>query len=119
MTAQKDTHFITSLDEMESFMERCMLAVGSKPSHAKMLASCLIAADYRGHFSHGLNRLGIHFNNNNWFGIDFNLNLSKDKYVNDVRQGSTSSNEEPIIIKESAATAFVDGNNLLGPVVGK
>ena len=39
--------------------------------------------------------------------------------MNDVRQGSTSSNEEPIIIKESAATAFVDGNNLLGPVVGK
>jgi LDH2 family malate/lactate/ureidoglycolate dehydrogenase len=40
-------------------MERCMLAVGTKPDHAKSLASCLIAGDYRGHFSHGLNRLDM------------------------------------------------------------
>ena len=44
-------------DEMQNFMERCMLAVGAKSEHAKSLASCLIAGDYRGHFSHGLNRL--------------------------------------------------------------
>lgn len=46
-------------DEMANFMERCMLAVDTSPSHSKSLAACLIAADYRGHYSHGLNRLGI------------------------------------------------------------
>ena len=34
-------------NDMENFMERCMLAVGSKQSHAKSLANCLIAGDYR------------------------------------------------------------------------
>ena len=35
--------------------------VGAKDDHAKSLSSCLIAADHRGHFSHGLNRLGKTF----------------------------------------------------------
>jgi LDH2 family malate/lactate/ureidoglycolate dehydrogenase len=57
---ENTTHdsYLIQKHEMESFMERCMLTAGSKPHHAKSLASCLIAADYRGHFSHGLNRLG-------------------------------------------------------------
>jgi LDH2 family malate/lactate/ureidoglycolate dehydrogenase len=45
-------------NEMENFMERCMLAAGACSDHAKSLAACLIAADYQGNFSHGLNRLG-------------------------------------------------------------
>ncbi len=56
---EKDDYCIVDKNEMEQFIERCMLAVKCKPSHAKLLAKCLIAADYRGHFSHGLNRLGI------------------------------------------------------------
>ena len=52
-------YYLIKKDDMENFMERCMLAAGAKPDHAKSLASCLIAGDYRGHFSHGLNRLGI------------------------------------------------------------
>lgn len=35
-----------------------MVAAGSCSDHAKMLAECLVEADYRGHYSHGLNRLG-------------------------------------------------------------
>lgn len=35
-------------------------------------------------------------------------------YVRDVKEGTTNSKDEPVIIKESAATALVDGNNLLG-----
>jgi LDH2 family malate/lactate/ureidoglycolate dehydrogenase len=57
-TATKADYYLVEKNEMENFMERCMLAVGTKPDHAKSLASCLIAGDYRGHFSHGLNRLG-------------------------------------------------------------
>lgn len=39
-------------------------------------------------------------------------------YVRDVKSGTTNSTDEPLIVKESLATALVDGNNLLGPVVG-
>ena len=39
-------------------------------------------------------------------------------YVNDIANGITVSNTEPRILKETVATAHVDGMNLLGPVVG-
>ena len=54
-----DLYYTVNKTEMEDFMDRCMVTAGSKPTHAKMLASLLVEADYRGHFSHGLNRLGI------------------------------------------------------------
>ena len=50
--------YLIAKDEMEDFMERCMLAAGAKKDHAKSLASCMMAGDYRGHYSHGLNRMG-------------------------------------------------------------
>lgn len=81
-------------NEMENFMERCMLAVGTSENHAKSLASCLIAADYQGNFSHGLNRLEI--------------------YIRDVKSKTTNPDGEPKIIKEAPAIAIVDGNNVLG-----
>ncbi len=58
MAAATSEYWIVEKDEMENFMERCMLSVDTKPSHAKALAECLIHGDHRGHFSHGLNRLG-------------------------------------------------------------
>lgn len=39
-------------------------------------------------------------------------------YVHDIASGITVSDREPHIINEKAATAYVDGCNLLGPVVG-
>lgn len=39
-------------------------------------------------------------------------------YVNDIQHGTTSSTATPTILKESPATAWVDGNNGLGAVVG-
>ena len=48
---------IISLNEMESFITKCMVIVGSKEEHAKILANCLVAADFRGHYSHGVNRI--------------------------------------------------------------
>ena len=65
-SAEKAEYYLIEKDEMENFMERCMLTVGTKKDHAKSMASCLIAADYRGHFSHGLNRLGD-LNGNEFF----------------------------------------------------
>lgn len=39
-------------------------------------------------------------------------------YVKDVKTGICAKDGEPVVEKESAATALVDGRNLLGPVVG-
>lgn len=44
--------------EVESFVERCMRAIGTDPQHCKALSQVLSAADVRGHFTHGLHRLG-------------------------------------------------------------
>ncbi|XP_034031894.1 uncharacterized oxidoreductase YjmC-like isoform X2 [Thalassophryne amazonica] len=75
-----------------------MTAVGTKPNHAKSLAEVLVAGDHRGHYSHGLNRM--------------------DMYVKDIESGICAKDGEPVVLKESVATALVDGMNLLGPVVG-
>jgi LDH2 family malate/lactate/ureidoglycolate dehydrogenase len=56
MSENKIEYAIIEISEMESFLARCMVSVGTKESHAKTLANCLITADTRGHFSHGLNR---------------------------------------------------------------
>lgn len=44
--------------------------------------------------------------------------LMTDMYVHDIQSGITVSNIEPQILNETAATAYVDGKNVLGPVVG-
>uniref|UniRef100_A0A3B5MVV5 Uncharacterized protein n=1 Tax=Xiphophorus couchianus TaxID=32473 RepID=A0A3B5MVV5_9TELE len=41
-----------------------------------------------------------------------------DMYLKDIRTGVCAVEGEPVVEKESAATSLVDGNNLLGPVVG-
>lgn len=53
-----DQHKCVAVDDVESFVERCMTAVGTPSQHCKALAQVLVAGDVRGHFSHGLNRLG-------------------------------------------------------------
>lgn len=59
----------------------------------------MIAADVRGHFSHGMNRLEM--------------------YINDLLINSTAGAAVPVILKETPATAWVDGLNGLGAVVGE
>ena len=39
-------------------------------------------------------------------------------YVNDIGSGITVADKEPSVVKETVATALVDGNNVLGPTVG-
>ncbi|KAG7230899.1 hypothetical protein INR49_024927 [Caranx melampygus] len=89
---------LISPTEVQSFIERCMMAVGTKQHHARSLAEVLVEGDHRGHYSHGLNRM--------------------DMYVKDIQSGICAKDGEPVVEKESAATALVDGKNLLGPVVG-
>lgn len=45
-------------DCVKEFICRILSAVGASESHANALSEVLVAADLRGHFSHGLNRLG-------------------------------------------------------------
>jgi 5-carboxymethyl-2-hydroxymuconate isomerase len=49
---------IVERSEVEEFIQRCMTKVGTSNEHAQQLAKVLSTGDLRGHFSHGLNRLG-------------------------------------------------------------
>lgn len=53
-----DKEAVVLKDELHSFVVRSMEAVGLKPDRGSVLADLLVSADYRGHYSHGLNRLG-------------------------------------------------------------
>lgn len=57
----KDRWDAVRKDEVKRFITDCMVKVGTKETHAACLAGNLVTADYRGHYSHGLNRLGILF----------------------------------------------------------
>ena len=50
---------VVPLKEFHAFTVRCMCAVGVSETDASSLADLLVSADYRGHYSHGLNRLGM------------------------------------------------------------
>jgi LDH2 family malate/lactate/ureidoglycolate dehydrogenase len=40
------------------FVTDCLLSVGTRHADAVLLADTLLAADCRGHYSHGMNRIG-------------------------------------------------------------
>ncbi len=52
------------------------------------------------------------------FSCLLSLYFSTDMYVKDIQTGICAKDGEPVVEKETAATALVDGKNLLGPVVG-
>ena len=58
MAADSQSYVLVGADEVFSFVQRCMVAAGVEEPHAVDLATLLLAADTRGHFSHGINRLG-------------------------------------------------------------
>ncbi|XP_046846602.1 uncharacterized oxidoreductase YjmC-like isoform X1 [Xenia sp. Carnegie-2017] len=94
--SSKASFKLVSVEEVSRFIQSCMCRVGTDPGHSKILADVLVAADARGHFSHGLNRLAM--------------------YVHDVQEGTTSSIGHPVIEKETVSTALIDAKNILGPV---
>ena len=79
-------------------MVDCFLKSNTNQENAQAMADLLAEADYRGHYSHGMNRLEM--------------------YINDLHKNSTNGNVTPKILSESPATAWVDGLNGLGAVVG-
>ena len=57
-TSEHATGKLVAVDEVFGFVKRCMVKVGAAEAHAVSQAELLVTADSRGHFSHGLNRLG-------------------------------------------------------------
>ena len=49
---------VVPVKDLSRFIKEAMMAVGTVHEHAEQMADLLVAADYRGHYSHGLNRLG-------------------------------------------------------------
>nr|CAD7442095.1 unnamed protein product [Timema bartmani] len=89
---------VVPLSEVKRFIAECMEKVGTSRQGATDLADLLVEADYRGHYSHGLNRL--------------------ETYIEDVTSGACQPNVQPTVLKETLSTAWVDGNDGLGVVVG-
>lgn len=47
-------------DEVIRFIEDCMHKAGTTPEDAHIVGHHLMTADYRGHFSHGMNRMQMY-----------------------------------------------------------
>ncbi|XP_018574226.1 uncharacterized protein LOC108913205 [Anoplophora glabripennis] len=90
---------VTTLEEARRFIVDCFKAVGVSEEYARIVSDNLVEADYRGHYSHGMNRLEL--------------------YINDILGGTVDPKAVCSVEKQSAATALVNGNNCLGAVVGK
>lgn len=50
---------LVPLDEARRFIRECMTAAGASENNAALMANLLAEADDRGHYSHGMNRLGF------------------------------------------------------------
>ncbi|XP_076460466.1 putative oxidoreductase YjmC [Babylonia areolata] len=96
-----DSCVLVAREELHAFCVRGLQRAGAAGDDASVLADLLVSADYRGHFSHGLNRLEFYMQD----------------LMNKGSRGATR--QEPEVVKETVATALVDGHNLLGPVVGR
>lgn len=102
------------LEECRRFIADCVERVGASKENAKALADLLSEADYRGHYSHGMNRLGLYSQNSRCTAI---YTLPPEFYLNDIRKGLIDPNAAPRILRETPATAWVDGGSALGAVV--
>ena len=90
---------VIPIREVRHFITGCLASAGGRPNSCTDLAEILIAADTRGHYSHGLNRLEM--------------------YCTDYQRGTTLIDAAPSVENETVSTALVNGNNSLGATVGK
>jgi LDH2 family malate/lactate/ureidoglycolate dehydrogenase len=83
-----------SADDLLSFTQACLAAVGVPPEDARVTAENLAFANLRGVDSHGVIRLKI--------------------YVDRVRAGGFRAGARPQVVQESASTALLDAGHGLG-----
>lgn len=91
--------FLVGPREAHRFIFECLRAVETRSSDAELLARVLVEADCQGHYSHGINRLEV-------------------LYVKEIEAGVINLRGAPKILKKTSSTAWVDGDNCLGPTVG-
>src|SRR5437764_6196107 len=84
---------------LRSFCEEVLTKLGVPKADAETVTDVLVVADLRGIESHGVARLG--------------------RYVAGLKKGFMRPTDQSRIIKETKATALVDGGQSLGQVVGK
>jgi LDH2 family malate/lactate/ureidoglycolate dehydrogenase len=92
----------TSYVKAENLIRVCkdiLSSSGVPTEDAQFVAETLVEADLRGINSHGILRLG--------------------RYVRELNSGVTNPNPEIKLVDDSIATAKVDGDGGLGPLVGK
>jgi len=87
---------IIKKEQLESFVKSIFLKLGVPQQRADILTSCLVEADLQGISSHGVVRIPI--------------------YVKRIKEGLTELTEETSILKETKATALLDGKNIIGQV---
>lgn len=84
---------------LESFATRVIEALGAPESTAATVADSLVAADLRGHASHGVLRL--------------------DYYRGFVEEGVIDPTATPEVVRDDGPTALIDGRYAFGQVVGR
>lgn len=101
--AGSDYHFnekkIVSIPRILAFEKALYQAGGMSPEDADCVARCLVEADARGVYSHGIQRNSLYFNR--------------------FEQHGTDPAGRPGIARQFGATALVDGGNAMGMVVGE
>jgi LDH2 family malate/lactate/ureidoglycolate dehydrogenase len=85
-------------DSLRAFCEEVFLSCDMAREDAYIVADSLVQANLRGVDSHGVARVGI--------------------YVKRLRMGLVNPHPNVKVVRESAATLLVDGDNGMGQVVG-
>lgn len=85
---------------LENFMKDCLVKCGVPGKDAKIVSDVLIESDKRGIDSHGIGRL-------------------KPIYIDRMDLGILNPETKVDVVKETATTAVLDGNNGMGHVVAK
>nr|XP_050851979.1 uncharacterized oxidoreductase YjmC-like [Vespula vulgaris] len=93
------SEMVVPKEEVVRFIQQCMCKVGTLKEDAYIVAYHLMTSDYRGHFSHGMNRLQM--------------------YVKDIQNKNIDPLAKPCIVKDFKAVALVDGQNGLGQIIGQ
>ncbi|XP_012275543.1 uncharacterized protein LOC105697099 [Orussus abietinus] len=97
--SQGHDDLVVPKEEVVRFVADCLRKVGASPRDADVVGHHLMTADYRGHFSHGMNRVFM--------------------YVKDVQKKVTDPAGRPEVVVDFQAIAVVDGKNGMGQVIGK
>ena len=92
-------HIVVKEARLKEFCNKVWMKLGVPERDAMITTDVLVMADLRGIESHGVARLP--------------------RYYNDLKNGWTRPTDESRVVKETRATALLDGERSLGQVVGR